>query len=192
MILQRLREETRQEHQSLEKKLIPYIKSINSNDSYARLLQMFYSYYQPVEKAINSQLDELDIKDLHERRKSEAIEEDMSVLGVKKEDVPADFAPEIDSKLRALGALYVLEGSTLGGKVITEIIAKNNPEFSHNAFHFFNAYGEKTMEKWKSFQQSLDNYTEVQGNIDEIVTGAANTFSSLEHWVDQQLLASQP
>lgn len=189
MILQRLREETRQEHQSLEKKLIPYIKSINSNDSYARLLQMFYSYYQPVEKAINSELDELDIRDLHERRKSAAIEEDMSVLGVKKEDVPADFAPEIDSKFRALGALYVLEGSTLGGKVIAEIIAKNNPAFSHNTFHFFNAYGEKTMEKWKSFQQSIDNYTEVQVNIDEIVAGAANTFSSLELWVDQQLLA---
>ncbi len=75
----------------------------------------------------------------------------------------------------ALGCLYVLEGATLGGQVISRHLAKLGigPE---NGGRFFNGYGARTGEMWKSFQTSATAYCVTHDQISEAVDGAKWTF----------------
>ena len=76
----------------------------------------------------------------------------------------------------AVGALYVIEGSMLGGQVITRNLRKVLPEHQHR---FFSGNGPKTREKWLSF---IEFVTQTEDSIDQekAVDGAIRTFSLIE------------
>jgi heme oxygenase len=57
--------------------------------------------------------------------------------------------PEPASQAEALGMLYVLEGSTLGGRFILRAIAARG--IAESALSFLDPYGERTGAQWRSF-----------------------------------------
>ncbi|RYF86362.1 MAG: heme oxygenase, partial [Chitinophagaceae bacterium] len=102
---------------------------------------MFYGYYHPLEKGIARFLDESVLPDLAERRSADLILDDLRAMNLPLEIEEDSDAPVIESRADTLGALYVMEGSSLGGKVICKMIAGNLNYPDHSALSFFYGYG---------------------------------------------------
>lgn len=62
--------------------------------------------------------------------------------------------PGLASRAEALGALYVMEGATLGGRVIRRELAARG--VSLDGLEFLDPYGERAGERWRSFTVVLE------------------------------------
>lgn len=197
-LLSRLRQETAAAHQSLEDLLdVPSV--ILRREAYAAMLAGFYGFHRGVEQALESAGNWPQGKyDPRERRKSPWLAEDLHALGWSAERVdslpecrPADL-PSLGSTAAALGCAYVMEGSTLGGRHISALIAKGSavPE---GAFRFFQGYGQETGIKWREFLEILavfgDSASVEEG--DQAVRSARETFQFFSLWM-QRDLSRQP
>ena len=56
-----------------------------------------------------------------------------------------------------MGALYVLEGATLGGQVIIKRLKKNEP-FSTLPLAYYNVYADHTGVMWTQFLENINQY----------------------------------
>jgi heme oxygenase len=181
-LLMRLRQSTTQAHADLEKQ-VDIEKVCEQKDTYTRLLADFLGFYEPLESHF-SRFDGWNAigVDLGERAKSEWLKSDLRVLGFSDEEIAAlprcESLPEAGEFDAAVGAAYVLEGATLGGRQITQWLEKT--DIPTGARTFFASYGPKTGEKWKEFCAALERH---EGNGDEVVRGANETFSTLAAWL---------
>jgi heme oxygenase (biliverdin-IX-beta and delta-forming) len=185
-IAQRLRSETLQAHEKAEKILAPKLASINSYRDYASILKMFYGFFSPLEKSISKYVSSDLLEDIHERRSSLFILPDLKAIGYSTEQFSVcKYIPLINSVPQALGAMYVLEGSTLGGRMISKILMKNiHVRFDYSNLNFFSGYGDATGEKWKTFLSTIDQYSD---DANEIVDSANETFDCLTKWMEESL-----
>ena len=143
MLSVKLKEETKHAHLQTEKLIIPSIKSLDLNNSYLQLLYIFYGYFKPVEEKIEQYLSPNVVSDIAERRKAGTILKDMEFVGAKSKPSLCDQLPAIENAAEALGAMYVLEGSTLGGKHICKMIEQKLPLTEKKGLGFFTGYGTK-------------------------------------------------
>jgi heme oxygenase len=180
-----LRTTTRQEHVDVEDTLLPFLTSLNSKHKYASLLRMFFGFYQPLEQRISAQLSVADLPDLPERRKSSAILSDLAQCGMTSENIPlCSHLPSLPSKAAAFGALYVLEGSTLGGKMIARMLLENKElSVGPEAVSFFSGYGAATGARWRVFLEALNQ----QADTSEVVAAARQTFIDLKAWMQSAI-----
>lgn len=81
------------------------------------------------------------------------------------------------TRAEALGALYVMEGSTLGGKVIGKAL-RRLPNWPISAPSYFDPYGSATGSMWSAFQDYLDSALEA--DADAVIVGAQRTFALLQ------------
>lgn len=185
MIMERLRNETKTAHQQLEKATVPFIRRATSEDQYAYLLKMFYGYFKPVEETIQSLVDSSLLTDIGERRQSDSILADLKTIGAEGDElVTSEFTPDLTNVPQALGAMYVLEGSTLGGRFISQMLMKQLNRSANEGITFFSGYGEQTEAKWKAFTQMVNEYAEkFPENKDQIVAAADETFANFGKWV---------
>ena len=160
-------------HQELEKKLVATMRNMQCVEDYARLLQLFYRYFGGLERLIEKFIDEATLPDYDMRRKAALIGLDLETLNAP---LPATAAlnelPVIKNTQEALGALYVMEGSTLGGQVIKGMLARQLNIDDDFATLFFNGYGTNTGQMWQSFKQALDRYGSPEN--DRLIIDAAN------------------
>jgi heme oxygenase len=89
-------------------------------------------------------------------------------------DVPASRAGEI-------GSLYVLEGSTLGGQLISRAL-KDASWAPAEGLTYFDPYGPRTGEKWRSFMAWADSEA-AEEDAEAICTKANETFELLRAWL---------
>src|SRR5690606_3837949 len=144
MLSEKLKENTKTAHLELEKLLVQNIKSIRTVEDYLEILVYFYRFYAPLEKEIYFRLRK-DLTDLAKRRKTEWIIEDLKNFHSSHSTLPPDSnIPVIKNNLQAMGAMYVMEGSTLGGQLICKMISKKLEISSGKGFTFFSGYGEDT------------------------------------------------
>ncbi len=109
------------------------------------------------------------------RKKTNALLADLQELQItppvaKKEDTTFK-----KSDAEILGALYVLEGATLGGSVIVKRL-KTNPNLSNLNlnFHYYQIYGSELINNWKSFCEILNQQPEE--TFEATVAGAKKMF----------------
>ena len=76
--------------------------------------------------------------------------------------------------------MYVMEGSTLGGQVITRQLAQAGIA----GRSYFTGYAEQTGPMWKRFCQLLTEEA-TDTNQAEIVESASLTFQKLHAWINQ-------
>jgi heme oxygenase (biliverdin-IX-beta and delta-forming) len=179
---------TKAEHASLEKHLIGIIKGIKTTEQYIDLLRMFYGFYQPLEHVMEQYLTQHLIPDIQQRRKAYALLHDIRDLGWDSRQPPLQVevdTPVIDSYARALGAAYVLEGSTLGGVIIAKMINTQLPNIPDGkGFSFFTCYGEDAQNMWKKFRTYLLALTSKQDQ-DLAAETARQTFLTFKAWIDK-------
>lgn len=185
MITDALKEATKTSHADLEKMMIGRIRSTRTRSDYVRLLELFYGFFKPVEEKIEAHIDRGYITDYDTRRKSDAI---LSDIGGSQEIADIRLCqdlPLIDGTPASLGAMYVLEGSTLGGKFISKMLSDNMGDQSPSTFSFFNSYGEFIQPKWAAFKEKLNNYAAGQSQEEQIIKAANDTFVKFKHWIIQ-------
>ena len=91
--------------------------------------------------------------------------------------------PDYSVSAALFGGLYVLEGSSLGGQVITAHLQKMG--IPAEARNYFSGYGANTGKMWKQFQAELGAQVQTPYEITECVRAARETFSSLHQWMAQ-------
>ncbi|MBI1317016.1 hypothetical protein GC167_09205 [bacterium] len=182
-ILERLKTETAELHRQTEE--YSYGDLIMSGRltkaQYADLIDKnaaVHHHYESILIQIEG-LDALFEGQLHRRIKLSALESDKAVLHYPSrsftpiEHRPADVA-------EALGALYVLEGSSLGGAVIARALSKIPEIAETGAFAFYTFYGAELGAQWKAFGQIVVNFVEHHGQADRLVESAKRTFESVK------------
>lgn len=176
-----LKEETKELHQQVELLLIPRIKSVQNRDDYAQILRLFYGYFAPLEHRIAPFFEAALLPDFPHRRKAGLLLQDLQHLGLNEEPVWCPKLPGIKNINQAWGALYVLEGSTLGGVHIAAMI-RQKIQPVENVLAFFQGYGANTSTMWHLFKETLD-ISVSDARFPEVVAAANDTFLHLENWM---------
>ncbi|WP_421939745.1 biliverdin-producing heme oxygenase [Pedobacter sp.] len=186
MIADLLRKETANKHQELES--LMFVNEIMNHslsiEDYKTLLTINYIIHQKLENLLANMLDadlagQLEMKS---RFKLAALEQDLNYWQIDNLSLPGlDFELFIPQKNNAavLGALYVLEGATLGGNVIKKHIMANPAFKGHEAgLNYYGVYGNELSTKWKAFV-SLLNESVSEADYKSCIESANSTFQNL-------------
>ncbi|WP_256011470.1 biliverdin-producing heme oxygenase [Desertivirga xinjiangensis] len=173
MLSTKIKEATRVPHQQVEKKVVLRIKAIRNEADYANLLTHFYAYFNAVEKAVAPYITTEILPDLAERRNSSYIKADIEALGACVDELPDCLTPAINNIPQAIGALYVLEGSIMGGPYIVQMLEKAGLS---KGFSFFSGYGEASGQKWALFTEVLNNIAKSENEEALVIQSAHDTF----------------
>lgn len=188
-LLEALRTGTALLHVALEKRL-PFFSDDLNADWYQRLLQAYYGFYQPMEAA----LYDCDLIpegfDRVLRVKTPTLLNDLYALGLSETTVKAlprcTDLPTLETPAACLGALYVLEGATLGGQVLRREMAQRLGIDARNGGAFLDIYGAETGRRWKDFLDYLGRMPLDAHARQHAVDAARSTFSCFEQWLDSQ------
>lgn len=170
MLSTNIKEATKSAHLNLEKKVIEKLKAIRSNSDYADFLKYFYTYFNQVEKAIAPYITTDLLPDYKGRRNSSYLKNDIEELEGNIDDIRIVALPEINNQLQALGALYVMEGSIMGGSIIIKMLEKGSIT---KGISFFSGYGPATSQKWGVFTEVMNQHA-VTADQQETAIQAAN------------------
>ncbi len=181
-MLAQLKEQTKEYHQSVEKVLITKLKNLSNIDEYRDLLLKLHNFYAPLEKQVHNMVDETVLPDIGQRMHSHKLESDLEALGSHSVLSANPFLETIDSISYALGILYVIEGSTLGGQIISGMLKKQLPNIDDQTLNYFNSYGRNTPVMWSAFKMHIENPALVI-NKNEMLAGAKATFENLRMWL---------
>lgn len=186
-IFERLKEATADIHRQIEER-VPIFREDFNLAGYGRLLERFYGYWAPVEtkllKVPGLNHPELD---LLARMKSSLLVEDLRILGRDPAILQrCDRLPALDTIPRTFGCLYVLEGSTLGARIISKRLAEHLNLREGSGASFFNAYGESSGRRWLEFKRFIATHAQA-GQIEEVIAAARQTFQCFYDWLGATL-----
>ncbi|MFJ4112616.1 biliverdin-producing heme oxygenase [Pseudomonas sp. NPDC089758] len=186
-LLLALREGTRDCHKSLEARL-PFFAASFDAAAYSRLLQAYYGFHAPLEARLGDYQEPV-------RAKTPALTLDLQALHLSAADIDAlplcQALPGIDDEAGALGVMYVLEGSTLGGQVLKRAMAERLGLGPANGTAFFDVYGARTGDYWRRFLDRLGQASSAPAAQAATVQAAIETFQSFERWLEQRNVLGQ-
>jgi heme oxygenase len=181
-----LRSRTADLHKAAERHLgLP--DSIHTLDDYKAYLTRFCGLYAPLEQSLSRFHEWLPAAiALPETGHAAWLSADLVQLGIDPGRIayaPPAMVPRLPTFAHAVGALYVLEGSSLGGKVILRQLASRMGPEIEGATQFFGGRGEHTGAAWKEFRTALDAFGRRQPDaVDDVVRGAESVFRALLEW----------
>ena len=191
VFLNRLRSQTAELHERLEQ--LPLSLLLTSPQltlkDYIYYLQMMYAVNIDAEKNIYSMLHKV-ITDIEVRKKSHYIKEDIAFLNSDMQAITFSFLQPLSecSIAFALGIMYVLEGSTLGGRFILKNVEKILQLNEQKGASYFAGYRSSTSEKWKSFINAMVDYQSKTNNDATIIDGAKHAFNSIYNLMKQVVI----
>lgn len=194
MILAKLKESTRSQHEALES-VVDVMNKAFTADDYKTLLTKFYLFYSAVEPKLPAGELLAEGFDIGPRNKTAMLEKDLAALGTidSVRAMPQwTGGPEIDSLAEAFGSIYVMEGATLGGQVITRQLKENLGITVENGGAFFNSYGKEVGPMWKAFGAAITAYAEKHPDEDDtIVVSARDTFDGFKRCFEQDIASGE-
>ena len=101
-----------------------------------------------------------------------------SIAAIPRCAAAADLAATVPA---AIGSLYVMEGSTLGGRLISRALA-SEPWPPAGGLRYFEPYGDRTGPMWRGFKAGARTLLP-DGAWPEVGDGAVRTFETLQHWL---------
>ncbi|HEX5753680.1 MAG TPA: biliverdin-producing heme oxygenase [Archangium sp.] len=186
-MLQTLKAETRPHHERAER-VVRLLSPDLTPSGYRRHLEALHGLYAPVEASLAACLEgRIPGLRLAERWKVPLLEEDLRALG--HDDASLACLPRhpglpcLSGVPEALGALYVLEGATLGGQLILRHLTRHFAGAAVGGFAFFRAYGEAVGPMWKAFGEALTRACPEPALAPRVVRGAQDTFEAFEAWL---------
>ena len=168
-----IKKATKKEHQYLEKKVVQRLKAIDTKEDYAELLRYFYNYFNRLEEVAIPFINEKVWPGYRQRRSSEFLKKDIMQLREIPYQLTDVRVPRINNTLEALGALYVMEGSIMGGVIIVKMLAKKRIT---RGISFFSGYGEDTHTMWRNFQKVMDQHAVTGEEQQVLIQKARETF----------------
>lgn len=177
----RLKEATADLHSALETGLGLLSPPLDRN-RLVRLIELFYGFHAAWEPVLARWID--DESFLSPRRRARLAAGDLAALGLSDQAIAAlpscAEAGAFASAAEAWGSVYVMEGSTLGGRMITKRLAEESwlPE---GGLRYFDPHGEMTGPLWRAVKERLDRLPPADHGA--VVAGARKTFSRLAGWL---------
>ena len=163
-LLAHLRAVTRPAHDRLEGALGLLDAQLGLTE-YKHALERFYGFWRGWQPHVASLLQDDAL--MNPRRRLHLLAADLAALGSLASDIealPVCPHPTLSGAAEALGSLYVMEGSTLGGRGCS----------------YFVGYGAETGLMWRSFLMRLED--EPASNTGLIADGAIATFERVAWW----------
>jgi heme oxygenase len=157
-------------------------------DAYAKILTRLYGFVLPAEKTIEDMIEPVKIfPDYMNRRRVPHLEKDISFLGISERDLReprlCETIPRIDNIPKAIGCLYLFEGSRLGGLVLAKALREQFGFDNNKGYAYFGSNGLDVPELWKSFRNTVEDYVSKEGNSAEIIAAATSGFAALNRWL---------
>jgi heme oxygenase len=187
---QELRMATHSLHQDVERALgLP--EAIQSLADYIRCLRRFYQFYRSIETSFVSftAWESAGIA-LEEYLRADRIAFDLEALGERPRQMSqmslagSASLPLLPHFECAVGALYVVEGSSLGSQYILRHVVGVLGSQIDGADSFFRGRGAQTGVHWKQFCSLLDGYgIQHPDAAPLVIEGAAATFRSVGRWM---------
>jgi heme oxygenase len=179
---ERLRAETQAQHQQLEAAFaLP-----RTRQEHRQRTAMFFGFLEPLEREIAVTLGEAHPLTTG-RVKSGWLHADLRAHGLSEADIAGlprcDHLPDVSTPEKALGALYVFEGATLGGQIISRHLEKELGYTSGEGYRYFQSYGPETGRRWREFRSFLQQPVSAS-TADHTVATAGETFSKLHAWME--------
>lgn len=149
-----MRAATRPHHQRIEQLLA--LDAPMPLPRYTAILQGFQRFLGAWEAELHQALPEAMQDWLTARSRLALLHEDLAWLGAAHQASPAGAVPRClpDNGLpSAFGSLYVIEGSALGGQVITPRLQRDLGLAPGRGASYFHGHGERTAGMWREFRQ---------------------------------------
>ncbi len=186
--LQKLRSETASCHQALEEN--PASQFLMSDEVTApaveQYLKTMYGFVKGFEKIVFPLLEN-ELPQLASRQKTQLLVDDLrltaqdiNTLNVVPDSV---FTSYYTNACIAWGGMYVLEGSTLGGQIITKHLQRILGDTITDKTHYLTPYGAETGSMWKTFLHHFSEVAATKCDQEEIIESAVQTFSLMNRWM---------
>lgn len=160
-------------------------------DHYLRVLVAYFHFYRALEHSIDRCLAAgIYGFDYGPRRKLPWLEADLAFFGLdpdKAGNAPASGIDEIDigGKGALVGVLYTIEGSSLGGQVISRYLAQHMGLRPEQGGRFFYGYGDDIPIMWAAFEVFMEAQLDTANLQAEAVLAARQLFSLMERVLDE-------
>ncbi len=156
-----------------------------SRQSYRVLMERLYGFHASIEPGLLTGSRTLRGLEWSHWRQVPFLVEDLARMGhddasMRRLDRPGDGLL-LDDPARALGAIYVLEGATLGGKVL-ERAARRRLGSENIGTSFFGAYGTDAGRRWVTTRSAIDQAAEAF-DAATVLHAASDTFDSFGEWM---------
>lgn len=187
LFLAALRKATSPMHEKLEQTTLSgnLLKTNASLDDYISYLKAMHGVVAFCEATVFPIIAFL-LPDINERRKLHLLENDLSFFNSNNARNFPIYQPfEKAGTGFALGYMYVIEGSTLGGRVIVKQLAPALSVTESLGGKFFAGYKEETGNKWKTFITPSAAWA-VENNCEqEMIGGAQHAFETIYKHFEQ-------
>jgi heme oxygenase len=155
---------------------------------YKVLLAAYFDVYAGIERGIDSFLADAGLAfDYERRRKLPWLDADLAHFGIDPASIqwhpcrPAAIAPPA-SVGELIGMLYVIEGATLGGQLISRHLGDTLGLTAGTGARFFSGYGDalETQRRWREFGVFADSILLQPQQRSLACDGAVCVFDSIE------------
>ena len=181
--LTRLRAAMRPHHEHIET-IVDLMQPGLTTGTYRRFLERSYGFVSACERSLdhNNAPPKLE---LPKRLKTPLLIADLEALGLSRDQIatlpePAHLPP-ITRWPDALGYCYVLEGSTLGGQVLSRHVSATL-SMPSAALNFLRSYEREVGPMWKAMLGVLEAELAEDGAEEPITESARSTFDLLARW----------
>ena len=190
-LLARLRQTTRPFHEAIEKH-VDVLRPDLSSTEYRQLIGRFYGFYAPLELRL-AQVPGLNeaCPDYSMRTKTARLEQDLGELGLSADAIAklprCTELPALATAADALGCLYVTEGATLGGAIISRHVSAVLGITTDTGCAFFSSYGQERGSMWKGLGEILNSISE-EPHKQAVIESACATFQTFDTWLSTKSL----
>jgi heme oxygenase (biliverdin-IX-beta and delta-forming) len=182
-VMRRLRTGTAREHRAVEDTLDLLDPHLDP-DRLAHVLALMHGFWRAAEDGLDEwaarRPEDARSLDWSRRRRAGLFATDLAALGTRPPGDAPLLAP-VAGTAEALGRLYVLEGSTLGGTLIDRHLAAL-PGLTGVRIGAFSPYGPETGSMWAALRRAIRAHVAAGGDVDRIVGSARDTFRGLGEW----------
>ena len=181
MDIARLRAATAADHDAVESSM-PLMDPRLDLAAYTAVLLQLHPIVSVWEFNLHAQAPPI-LKSLVEpRRRLALLDRDLKALTAIPADTAPPTLPAFPTAAHLFGAMYVMEGSRLGGQFIARHIDSLFPQVS--ATHYFRGFESKTGPMWKEFLSLLEQQIPEQDAAD-VIAGARLMFAAFGDWMRQ-------
>jgi len=198
-LMQRLREETSDLHSHAESRTLQreIAKGTVDRSTFVAYLVQLYAVHEALESALRDAGDShpaISALATPDRMRVPDLDRDLEFYGFDRENLEVGEAAgkfvslveraRSSDPVALLGALYVLEGSTNGGRFLANVLRKSW-DLDGGGVSYFDPYGERQGPMWAEFKREMDAGSFDAHHQDAIVEMARRTFEAIAEVSDE-------
>lgn len=158
-------------------------------DDHRALITRLYGFYQPCEAAVRNALKQQGLDFYETRLKTPLLLKDLAFFNIDPAHIALNYAlPPMEILPAVFGALYVIEGATLGGQLIAQKLKKDLGLEPAGGCAFHASYGKESAARWREFCVLLEQYAAADPAL--ATSAAVETFSAMNAWLCEKRAAA--